>query len=377
MKIKQTSGHVVHSPLSYSFQIIEQGGSSVQKYDTMSGSYVANRTITPFVLQPRLIISDPDGTLATGDYTSQLVNVAWGLTLTEGSQSGIVTTGYTVDNTTKALILTCNVKPGDILRVTFSADFIDKRRNDVQHFEWECEITTEAQTDLNLLLDTGRWKSKIRLSPFKNRGKFAIPVQLKHGDADVADTDATYQWQWWDRETKAWNEDFSGQPWFVSGEKTKEITVNQDFIQNILLRVKAGHNKAAGMEKYFCTRLRRWYGQFDYDVEFLTGKYIFHDTEMVVLNAWVANRRGNISSLSKYFDIELFFAVGNDDFESVGYGEEVIIRRSDLQKGKPRAGMLCRELGAFIAIADDAGKAICDDEGAPIFAQFPVKTREV
>ena len=377
MKIKQTSGHVVHSPLSYSFQMIEKGGSYVQKYDVMSDSYVPNRAITPYVLQPCLIISDPDGTLATADYTSQLVNVSWTMEVVEGAIAALLTVGKAFSADTKALTIDRNVEPGKILRVSFSADYLDKRRGDVQHFEWEKDIITEAQSDVNLSLDTGRWRSKVRLSPFKNWGQFSIPVQLKHGDDAVADADAVYQWQWWDSDTKAWSEDFSEQPWLVSGEKTKQITVDQDYIQNVLLRVKASHKKAPMMEKYFCTRLRRWYGQFDYDVEFLTGKYVFHDTNMVVLNAWVANRSGNIANISKYFDVELFFAVGNNDFESVGYGEEAIIRRSDLQEGKPSAGMLCRELSAFTAIADDDGNVLTEDDDTPIFAQFPVKTREV
>jgi len=75
--------------------------------------------------------------------------------------------------------------------------------------------------------------------------------------------------------------------------------------------------------------------------------------------------------------MELFFAVGNNVFESVGYGEEAIIRRSDLQEGAPKAGILVRELSAYLMIADDDGTVWADDDGKPIFAQFPTSEREV
>ena len=90
----------------------------------------------------------------------------------------------------------------------------------------------------------------------------------------------------------------------------------------------------------------------------------------------MANAKGIISNPCKYFDLELFFAVGSNDFESVGYGEEVTITRSDLQDGQPRAGILCRELSAMRALCLDDGRPLCMDDGKLIFAQFPTKSRE-
>ena len=178
-------------------------------------------------------------------------------------------------------------------------------------------------------------------------------------------------------EPVAWSEDFSEQPWLVSGEQTKQIIVDQDFIQKVILRVKAiafGNNATT---QYWTTKLRRWYGQFDYEVEFLRGKYIFHDSNTIALEAWVANAKGIISNPCRYFDIELFFAVGTGDFESIGYGTEANITRGDLQSGQPKAGILCRELSAFRPICDDNGNPICMDDGKVIYAQFPTKSREV
>ena len=78
-----------------------------------------------------------------------------------------------------------------------------------------------------------------------------------------------------------------------------------------------------------------------------------------------------------YFDMELFFAIGTGDFESVVYGEEVIIKRNGLQGGQPKAGILLRELSAFRALCEDNGTPLCLDDGTPLFAQFPTKSRQV
>ena len=383
MQIRKNQGRVVHSSLSFIFQVVEMGGSLLQKYDATTASFIPHRGVTPLVLQPQLIVSDPDGTVATADYVSQMRNVSWELTLMSGGSSSTLpatsgaVTNYAVDSTTKRLTLFRNVQPQEVVHVRFFGQYLDARRNEVFDFEWTRDCSTEVQTDLNITLDAGRWRSKVRMIPMRRWGQFGIPVQLKNGPENIADADASYQWQWWNAATNAWSEDFSEQAWLVSGEQTKEITVDQDFIQDVRLRVMAIAFGNVNTAQYFTTRLQRWYGQFDYDVEFLRGKYIFHDTDTVVLNAWVANAKGKISSPCMYFDMELFFAIGTGDFESVGYGEEVIIKRNGLQGGQPKAGILLRELSAFRALCEDNGTPLCLDDGTPLFAQFPTKSRQV
>ena len=383
MKIRKHSGHVVYSPLSYIFQVLEMGGSAMQKYDATTSSFIPNRQATPFILKPSLIISDPDGVINTADYVAQMNNVVWTITINDGTGNVVLpptsngNTNYTIDSVTHKLTIYKNNYPAELVHVKFFGKYTDTRRNEVSEFNWETDLGCEAQTDMNVTLDTGRWRRSVSLVPMKHWGQFGIPVQLMNGNEAVPDNRAVYQWQWWNESTRAWSEDFSEQPWLVSGEQTKEIVVDQDFIQKLVLRVRATAFGNNATTQYWTTRLRRWYGQFDYDVEFLRGKYIFHDSNVVVLNAWVANGKGQISNPCKYFDLELFFAVGAGDFESAGYGEEATIRRSDLQSGQPKAGILCRELSAYRALADDDGKVLCLDNGTPLFAQFPTKSREV
>ena len=375
MRIKQNTGRVVHSPLSLVFQMIEAGGSTRQKYDSAGPSYEPNREITPLLLRPKLVISDPDGTLTTGDYTSQLTNAVWTLKTTTTGVTGEttlpITGNYMVNASTKELTLTYNVPVGQTLHVSFNAQFLDTRRNEAHPVHWEQDIVTEAQSGHNVTLDTGMWRSKMRLSPFKNWGKFQIPVQLKNGNADIDDSRASYLWQWWDEGNGEWVSDMSEQPWYVSGGSTKTITVDQEFVENVLLRVTATAFNDNSTRQYFVTRLKRWYGMYDEDVEFVTGKYVFHDTTMVALEGKVTNRQGNIADICRYFDCGLYFAVGNEPLQCVAYGGEAIIRRQDLTQGTPKAGILCRELTAMRGMEDPDGNILTTEDGAVLVAQFP------
>lgn len=379
MKIKRNRGNVIHQPLSYIFGMMPCGGSAVQKYDSDSATWVPNRAITPFVLQPKLLITDPEESLPTGDYTSRLTNVSWLLTSYLNGTTTVLTPGqgYTYNSSTKGITVTRNVQVGEVIKMVFSADYTDTRRNEVQHFTWDGEMTTEAQATTNISLDHGDFTSKMNLSPFKRWGQFGIPVQLKNGNNNVADADATYQWQWWNETASQWSSDFSSRLWYVSGANTKQIIVNQDYIGDILLRVKAYAYGNANDYELFTTRLRRWYGQYTEDIDILTGKYVFQNDNMVVLEGKVANKAyGNIPDPTRYFDMEMFFAVGNNPLESVAYGDEAILHRQDLQDGTPQTGILVRELSCFLPLADDAGRCLADDQGRPLVVQIPTSERE-
>ena len=75
MKIKSTTGHVIYRPLVYDFNMLEIGGSWLQKYDLTANEYIPNRALTPYVLRPYLGVEDLGaGVKMVGTYA--LVNVS-------------------------------------------------------------------------------------------------------------------------------------------------------------------------------------------------------------------------------------------------------------------------------------------------------------
>lgn len=378
IKIKKKGGHVIYQPLSATFQMQELGGSSQQKFEATTGRWKPNRILTPCLLQPQLLIQDPEGILPSGDYTGDLVNVAWTAKSLLNSVETNLTPGtdYVLDNATKSLTLMYNVAVDEVVTITFYAQYVDPRRADTNAltFKWSTQVTTEAEADYKVTLDTGQWNSKILISPFKNWGRFAIPVQLKDGDDAIADNRCAYQWQWWTG--TEWSQDFSTRFWYVSGATSKQIQLDADYIQDITLRVKAVAYGDTSHPLYFATRLLRWYGQYQEDVDFLTGKYVFSDSTLVKLQGKVSKAAGgDIKDPAKYFDMTLFFAVGSEELSPVAYGEEATIRRNDLQSGEPKAGILVRERTCFLPIADADGK-ILSENTTILFTQKPTTSME-
>ena len=132
MRINSTGGNVVHEPLSFSFTMLELGGSSVQKFNAVSGSYVPNRQLTPYMLKPQLIIDDPEHLIAKGDYASSMVNVLWTVYSANKLVKRRLTAGtdYTVGSD-NSLTFSRNVASNEVVEINFSADYLDKTRGSI------------------------------------------------------------------------------------------------------------------------------------------------------------------------------------------------------------------------------------------------------
>ncbi len=379
MKIKSTGGHLVNAALSFSFQIVKLGGSYIQKYNTIKNEYVPDRVIAPYVLKPSLFITDPDGKIPTGEYSTFMVNVLWTLTSYVGTKATKLVAGadYSIDASTHAISIYRNTAINEIIHVDFSGDYLDKIRNKVWNFSWNQDLSTiaEAEWKTVLVVDT---PSKLNLSPFKNRGIFTINSVLKNGDEELDESICTYLWQKFNTAAKQWveiddEEDF----WYVSGKNSKTIAINQDYVQRIQLRLTAYANDNESQQHTRTFLLRRFYGMYDTDTFFANGKYLFPDTTEITIGAKVTNRSGDIAKPTRYFDIELFYRwTSTSNWQSIGYGEEVTFMR-DSQATDHQSGVLVRELSAFMPIELPNGSILCNENGIPIVAQFPVSSREV
>lgn len=377
MKIRQNKGYIVYSPLSYAFAMLELGGSYIQKYDTITGSFIPNRTLTPYMVRPQLTISDPDGLIPAGECSSQLVNCLWKV---EGWSNGntlqyVEDVEYSINPVTHALTFMHNVGVSELVRLTFVADYLDTRRNEVQHFEWSQYLSTvgEAMWNVTLQIDT---PSKLDLSPFKNRGQFSLNAQLMNGENPLADASCVYRWERYDGSN--WVSIDDDAFWYVSGKNTKSLTVDQKFLQKETLRIVAYPSAKPTEQKYYTILLRRWYGQWEERVDLTYGKYIFSDDTVFKGVATITNRQGNVVNPVRYFDIEIFFAEGNGEWISVANGTEAEVIRGNLASAAdPKFGVLCRELSAYMPIKLPDGKILALDEETVVVGQFPTSEREV
>lgn len=377
MKIRKQTGYVVHAPLSYAFEVKELGGSYIQKYDTISGAFIPNRELTPYLLQPCLTITDPDGNIPAGEYTSRLVNVRW---VVRGWLQGVAEilaegTDYTIDSNTHALTFSHNVAVDELVHIEFCADYVNNARGEAQSFKWSKDLATvgEAQWNVSLTVDV---PSKVDLSPFKNRGQFNIFAQLFNGDGELSDSACVYQWQRFNG-TQWVDIDGEEDAFYVAGKNAKGITIDQDYLQHEILRIVAYPVDKPSEQRSATMLLRRWYGQWEESIDLMQGKYVFTSDTIASGEVKVMNRQGNIASPQRYFEIEIFFAHGNSQWQSVAYGTKATVQRSDMAQKEPKFGVLCRELSAFKPIELPDGSVLTDEGNAVLMAQFPTSDREV
>ncbi|HAT62255.1 MAG TPA: hypothetical protein DCS83_06870 [Prevotella sp.] len=369
-------GYIVYTPLSCVFNVEEMGGSYIQKYDATAGVYIPDRNLTPFLLTPKLQLTDKDGVLNDGDYSKSLVNCRWKIDMKVKGASPVEGTDYVINDIDHSLSIQCNGDVDTNGKISFVADFVDQRRGDVFHFSWNREINTIAASRGKLILRCA-FPTKQDLSPFKSLNQFSIDTQLLNGDTEVSSSDCTYDWQVFDN--NSWRDIEDGDLWCVSGAKEKSITIAQDFVQHLIIRCNAWRNDNKSEIKSFVTNLRRWYGQWFPEVDFSEGKIVTIETTRAVIEGKISRQpQGNISSPTDYFDIELFYSRGYSGWIHVGYGIEAAVPRVMFGADstiKHLCGMNPRELSAEVPFLINGQPLLFNSK--LVVGQFPVMDRDI
>lgn len=371
MKIKSTTGHVIYRPLVYDFNMLEIGGSWLQKYDVTKKEYIPNRALTPYVLRPYLGVEDLDaGVKMVGTYA--LVNVSWTVDAQHDGIKFVLGTDYSVNDSTHELIIRQNCDSYYAGKIRFEGEYVDSRRGDTQHFSWSHDMSTVAaatSAKMILRINGNRQSCKINVYALGDISVLTLPAQLYAGNDEVV---ATYHWQVFDN--NIWRDINTGNTpdlWYVQGSDDKNLIINRAYIQRVLLRCLSGGQSATCL-------VRRWYGQYDADIRFVTGKYITDDTLKCVGEANVTNRQGDIAEPCKFFDIEILFDDGTGHWTSVSTSETAEVNRSELNADttlEHKFGLLCREKTALLPITM-GGKPVTMG-GKFACGQFPNTERNI
>lgn len=139
----------------------------------------------------------------------------------------------------------------------------------------------------------------------------------------------------------------------------------------MLLRCLSGGQSATCL-------VRRWYGQYDADIRFVTGKYITDDTLKCVGEANVTNRQGDIADPCKFFDLEILFDDGTGHWTSVSTSETAEVNATNsmlIRHWNINSRLLCREKTALLPITM-GGKPVTMG-GKFACGQFPNTERNI
>lgn len=379
MKLRQKGGHLIHMPLDTLFTMSELFGSLLQKYDAVTGEYIDDRTLTPFTLKPNFSLSDKEGAMA-GDHTSELTNCIWTISARVNNASPVRDTHYTINEQTHALTLRFNLDPDTTGYVRFTADYIDHRRGDVLKVHWEKQLSCVSATDWKVTLKT-EWQMRTDLIPWKDRGIFGIPVQLRNGSENIPDAQAVYQWEIYEvtNNVGSWRSvNRQRDIWCRGGEQTKQISIEQKYVQRILIRCKAwpvGQTSDLQVQAFL---LRRFYGVYEDDIEILEGAYIFPETSRAVGEAYIVKHSGGrIVNPQQYFDIEILYSRGDGNWWHVAHGTRGEVPRTMFPVDgtmKHLFAELTRELTALLPFTLDGAYLTLD--GAILTGQHPIIERD-
>lgn len=369
---------MIYNPLSYIFSMVEKGGSSVQQFDSVEGDYQPNRNITPYVLQPCLVVDDPDGIVQNGDVTAFMVNAVWTVSVidNEGVEKNIAPAAstYSVDKVNGyklTLYLNCGMSEKIILR--FRADYLDQRRGDTQQFNWEKELVCDVQQQFNfsLTVDTA---TKTLLSPFRNREKITVNARLMNGREDVS-AKAEFNWYWWTngkyvnlQEIDDDCEDVDVFPLWYDVAYGHSLVVRQERIQDIIIKCEA-RLASETVSKVF--RMIRWYGQWEEHLDLLGGQFILCGQTRAIADVTVATRKEVFRDPTGFFDVEIFHSTDGKKWDSVTNDPHYEIESPNLAKESHHFGCIVRELTADIPLVLPDGSPLITPDGAYVVVNVP------
>ena len=378
MKLRKKQGNIIHMPLDTMFSMSELFGSLQQKYDAVTDEYITDRTMSPFTLKPQFSVTDKEGKLS-GDHTADLVNCVWTVSARVNNAAPVRGTHYTVNDATHALTLSFNLDPDTSGYVRFTADYIDPRRGDVLKVHWEKTLSCISATDWKVELLT-EWQMRTNLIPWKDRGTFAIPVQLCNGSSPIPDVESVYIWEIYEvvNSVGSWRSiDPQRDIWCRGGQNTRQLSVEQKYVQRILIRCKSWPAGETSYLKVQAFLLRRFYGLYDDDIDILEGAYIFPETSRAVAEAYVTNRSGGrITSPEQYFDMEILYSRGDGNWWHIAHGTRGEVPRTMFPVDNTMKHLFAevtRELTALIPFALDGAYLTLD--GAVLVGQHPIIER--
>lgn len=393
MKIQKKQGYVLYTPLTASFQMLEIGGSRKQRVNSLTQEFVPDRYVTPFQLKPQLSIQDPDNVISSGDKSTDLVNVKWTVerynsgtlqdsaTPTTSDDGSTLDYGdYTISTLDHSLIYKANLETTEIVKISFSADFIDTRRAETLHYDWSIELTSIDETPTNISVEILDVPSKYNLSPFKDRGTFEVACKVRNGSDYLEESQiSAIEWQRYDDDDSSWvaigKDDTLG---LESDPDTMSVlTVKQSYIQKERIRAVASVTTEVGTLKHYSPvkLLRRYYGMYEEDLDILAGKYINEQTTRADVELKVENRQGIISSPEKYFDLGIYYPWDSGKFRLVSHTSTATLTREQLNTERHTFGITVREKSAFLPLAMPDGTLLAHDDSL-LCAQVPLVSVE-
>lgn len=375
--MKQTPVFIIYDALSLSFSVQVVGGSLTQRKDALTGEFDPDRTMFPLMLQPSLMVQDPNHVLVDGDHTSKLIDCRWYIGTDEkGTPIVTGTEGYTLGEYGK-LVVSVNVEPDRPLQLFFSCSYIDSRTGKVFRKSMPFTLDTVLKEEVNLGIEIDA-SSKLLISPFKTHAQRKITATFRNGQDIVPDDAAQYRWMVQDQTTRQMRLIRDDDPFYVSGQNTKSLVIDRRYIDKELVEVQANLKSLPKKVVSAHTKIMRWYGWWEENIYITRGKFIRPDTTEIEAQAEVTTPKGVVANPTDFFDMTHYRTGKYADAPqfAIGLGEKVVVPRSSIgsdPNAVPVFGIEVFERTALRPLQLDGSELTVD--GKRICIQIPVKTK--
>ena len=245
--IRSSQGRLVFQPITLTFGVTILGGAYAQSYNVDTGQFEPDRSLTPLILAPSLMVVDPDVAENSGEKSGKLTNVNWQVSASSNSGTWKIGKDYVVDENNR-LIIYGNLKQDSIGKIKLTANYYDNVRARVNVLNWECDLNCKSIATRKLDLRCAE-SGLNRLDAFKLPATYTLNAQLSNNGTDVADADVVYKWQV-----------LSGDAfvdivptrdlWYRSGASLKTLTIAPAYVGNVCVRCTAYH-KSYPTEKFY------------------------------------------------------------------------------------------------------------------------------
>ena len=341
--MKKTSRlNVSYDPIHSAFSLIVESGSLLQVHSAETDTYIPDRTLTPVILTPYFNVVDVTGITPTGRAESKLVDIRWYVG-SESEYNMIIPgfDGFTING--YKLSIERNISYQSPLTIIFTANYFDIRTGHTIRLHDQKTLSTTSLTEKPVTLELDKSESSWTFDPIHDTGMRVVTASMRLAGNTVAANQSLF---WWYKiisgvETLV---DPDVDLWYESGQDTSVLTIDPRYVNGSLhLRCK-GEYVAPGQDapeqptatcQTADTTIVRRYSAYDFEFFVNGSSQVSYLTENIKAEAIIRQGNDVLDSPTSFFLIEWLMkrTSWNAEWKTLGYGENIVIPKSDYING--------------------------------------------
>jgi hypothetical protein len=365
-KIKQLN--INYAPLNEAFSLTVESGSLLQVHSADTNEFFPDRQITPLVIMPHFEIHDVSGVIGTGDKTGDLSDIRWYENKEAAPNMISSGTNYEIGAGGK-LTVKKNVAYLSPVILLFTANYYDIRTGNVIRIHESVTLSTTSLLEYPVTLDIDH-PASWTFNPLTDSGLRDITARVRLAGQTVEPEQEKYWWYRLENNNPVAITD--DDLFYESGQNTNVLTIDPRYVDgSVRIVVKADYiapgetvpdnPTARAVSKEIV--INRSYSEYNSD-------YYVHGGTQVANEATEIKAEGYVTTLGKIYPNptskftlkwELKSQVYGADWRTIGYGEQVIIPKSDYKNGANIA-LDASEKEALKAISESSSEITFDNQ---------------